>query len=1211
MRSVILLILLGIVAPVMAQVADDFSDGDFTSNPAWSGDTDRFTVEPFGADFALQSNGLAQADTIALATPSAGARGEWRFLFQWNFNLSTSNGARIYLVANNADLKGTLQGYFLQLGTNNDDEVRLYVQDGASSDRTLFGSGTEGLLAGDNGTVELRVLRDDLGQWQVHVDGVPDITDVTDDTFDFSTHLGVWVKHSTTAGQSFLFDDVFQDPTVADVTPPTLIGAEAIGAFTVEVEFDEQVIPEAADYAIDNGIGVPNSATLVPGIPTKVSLALATPLQDNTTYTLVVSDVADPEGNILVSDQTTFFFGMLNEPNPRDVVINEIMYDPPFPQSSANEWVELYNRSAETFDLIGFAIQDAVGLPVQVATTSTPIGPGEYAVLVNDGVTFAEAFPGVAFIEVPAFPSLNNTGDRPAILFDGMEIDAVPYEPGWGGTDAALERIDPDGPSNFASNWGTTTSSAFGTPGTQNSIFSPDITPPAIVSVSASDPSFVDVFFTEPVDPATAGNPANYSIDGGIGQPAIADVAPEGEPERVQLFLSTPLAANTSYTLTVTGVEDIVGNVLLNAQAPFFFGQGETPEPRDLVINEFLYDEPAANSPGEYVELFNRSDKVLDLADFTLGDSVGDTTITTSPVYVLPGNYAVLVDDGVAFSTVFVGVPFVEVPGWHTLNNSGDAIVLKSTGLPIDSLFYDDSWGGEDASLERKDPESPSSFAVNWMTTTDLDGGTPGALNSVFQPDVSGPTPLAVAVSLDGLTLAVPFDEPLEEASVTTGAFSVTGPVSPGVVAAVYTLAPDPIVTLTLSSPLSLGDYVLGVSSIRDLLGNESQGVAFPFSFEPDETAPSLTTAFALDASTIEVRFSEDVTEASASNSSNYSIDGGIGNPELVVFPLDGDDRRAQLVLSTPLTERVLYTLTVNGVADETGNLLAIGTAVLFFGEADVPIPGELVINEIMFDPSNGGDGEYVELFNRTDKLFDLRTLVFTDDGDPEGTTASETPAIIPPNAFVVLVADRDSFRTVFVDVVVPVFEARSFPALNNDGDALSLFHAGVVIDSVSYEPEWHRVELEDATGIALERVDPAAPATDPTNWSSSLDPRGGTPGNENTAFASIGEPPANPGLEIDSPFDPDAGQSAAIRYTLATDAALVRVRIFDGAGRLVRQLEDGNLSGSTGSLLWDGRGDDGRRLRIGIYIVLLEAVNVEGASSEAHRSVAVLARRF
>jgi len=92
MRLPFLLLLAWVfVTPATAQVMDDFSDGDFTTNPPWSGDTDRFTIVPFGADFALQGDGLAQPDTISMSTPSTGGRGEWRFLFQWNrIMLSTS-----------------------------------------------------------------------------------------------------------------------------------------------------------------------------------------------------------------------------------------------------------------------------------------------------------------------------------------------------------------------------------------------------------------------------------------------------------------------------------------------------------------------------------------------------------------------------------------------------------------------------------------------------------------------------------------------------------------------------------------------------------------------------------------------------------------------------------------------------------------------------------------------------------------------------------------------------------------------------------------------------------------------------------------------------------------------------------------------------------------------------------------------------------------
>ncbi|MEM8560255.1 MAG: hypothetical protein AAGG50_20740, partial [Bacteroidota bacterium] len=114
-----------------AQLTDDFADGDFTSNPAWTGDTERFAVVPFEADFALRSDGLAESDTIALATPSTTAFGTWRFRFRFEDNLTTGKGTRVYLVANTDDLKGEVQGYYVQIGTNNGDEIRLYRQDGA------------------------------------------------------------------------------------------------------------------------------------------------------------------------------------------------------------------------------------------------------------------------------------------------------------------------------------------------------------------------------------------------------------------------------------------------------------------------------------------------------------------------------------------------------------------------------------------------------------------------------------------------------------------------------------------------------------------------------------------------------------------------------------------------------------------------------------------------------------------------------------------------------------------------------------------------------------------------------------------------------------------------------------------------------------------------------------------------------------------------
>src|SRR5690606_22477355 len=321
----------------------------------------------------------------------------------------------------------------------------------------------------------------------------------------------------------------------------------------------------------------------------------------------------------------------------------------------------------------------------------------------------------------------------------------------------------------------------------------------------------------------TADDPAQYDVSGGIGRPAAVQVAPGGADDRVLLTLAVPLQPNTTYTLTVTGVADLAGNVLAEAQATFFFGQGAVPEARDLVVNELLYDEPAANSPGEFVELFNRSDAVFDLSEFTFSDAVGTVPVTNEPVFIEPGGYVVLVESAAAFAAVFPGVPFVEPPSWRALNDSGDAVVLAhESGVTVDSLFYDDAWGGRDRSLERKDPDGPSAFAVNWATTT-APVGTPGAQNTQFMVDTQGPEVASVAVTGGGSVLLVLFDEPLDPASVSAGAFTVTtedGAPAASVTGAEYLGDSPPTVRLTLSAPLTAGAYRVTPSGVTDLLGN-------------------------------------------------------------------------------------------------------------------------------------------------------------------------------------------------------------------------------------------------------------------------------------------------------------------------------------------------------------------------------------------------------
>jgi hypothetical protein len=97
-----------------------------------------------------------------------------------------------------------------------------------------------------------------------------------------------------------------------------------------------------------------------------------------------------------------------------------------------------------------------------------------------------------------------------------------------------------------------------------------DVTPPTVVRALATvDRSFdhVTVMFSEPVTARTATNAANYAIAG----LSISSARLSGSGTNVVLKTGA-LTPGTSYTLTVNGIQDMVGNrILPNSQVPVSF----------------------------------------------------------------------------------------------------------------------------------------------------------------------------------------------------------------------------------------------------------------------------------------------------------------------------------------------------------------------------------------------------------------------------------------------------------------------------------------------------------------------------------------------------------------------------------------------------------------------------------------------------------------
>lgn len=115
------------------------------------------------------------------------------------------------------------------------------------------------------------------------------------------------------------------------------------------------------------------------------------------------------------------------------------------------------------------------------------------------------------------------------------------------------------------------------------------------------------------------------------------------------------------------------------------------------------------------------------------------------------------------------------------------------------------------------------------------------------------------------------------------------------------------------------------------------------------------------------------------------------------------------------------------------------------------------VISEVMYDAPSGypePTAEWVEIFNPTLDTVDLSFAVFSDDPNPgasEGFVRLPAGAVIPPNGFLLLVNDADSFATYWGSLLqdplyasTPVYPYASFRvgtiSLANAGDDAHLF---------------------------------------------------------------------------------------------------------------------------------------------------------------------------
>jgi plastocyanin len=402
------------------------------------------------------------------------------------------------------------------------------------------------------------------------------------------------------------------------------------------------------------------------------------------------------------------------------IVITEIMYNPPESGNDTTEYIELLNISDQAINLQGYSFTEGVVLEFG----NLSLAPGAY-VLATKSNTAMNAYFGVEGVEWTD-GSLSNSGEDIILTNSAGEVvDMVDFDDGgdWpseaDGSGYSLELCDPFKDNNDPANWKISITETetiiegavvFASPGVENEIECEDLIDHTVDVLGLMfDPKNLTINLNETVQWINSQG-GNHNVNGSLST----------YPENPEGFYSgAPSTDNWVYTHTFTKS----GFYRYKCDLHGAFGMTGTievlaAEAGKLVINEIMYNDPSDADSLEFVEIHNLGNDEIFLDAFKLTANTLDFTFPDTSI--APGDFMVICQDSEAFQRHF---------GWMAmswgdakLNNNQDHLkILAPDGGIIDEVEYGDNppWSsladGLGHSLNLCRPELDNALGENWQ----------------------------------------------------------------------------------------------------------------------------------------------------------------------------------------------------------------------------------------------------------------------------------------------------------------------------------------------------------------------------------------------------------------------------------------------------------------------------------------------------------------
>ncbi len=736
------------------------------------------------------------------------------------------------------------------------------------------------------------------------------------------------------------------------------------------------------------------------------------------------------------------------------LVITEIMYNPPESGTDTLEFIEIYNKGTQAADLGGFAFGEGVEFTFY---NGTSLDAGDFLLVAVDSSAMENSFGVDAYQWFSG--GLSNSGEDISIIDDFRQRvafvdfdDAAPWPTTPDGDGPSLTFCDPSQDNNDPTFWSASTmfqlvnaagDSIWATPGTECDPW----TDPPIANFDASATNIltggsVDFYDMSQGDPHTWA----WTFNGGVPSTS-SDQNPTG------ITFSAPGVYDVCLIVTNDFGDDtkcVTGFITV-----------EDPTDADIVITEIMYNPPESGDDSlEFIEIYNNGSNDVNMREWYFAEGI---EFVFPDVTLNAGEYMLIAKNVEAMNNTFGVTSYEWTDGG--LSNSGELLQLNDRFDAVAAAVeYDDGgdWptspDGNGPSLTFCDPSLDNALAANWSASVEL-----AAINaegdSIWATPGTGCLLLPVADFTSDVTVVA------EGGSVNFTDMSTGEPYE-----WYWEFEGGTPATSTEQNPTVIyateGTYNVSLTATND--AGEDMVLVEDY-ITVSNTPPPPAADFEADVTTITVGGTVNFTDLSLYDPSEWAwaFDGGT--------PATSDEQNPVVVYNAPGTFTVSLTATNTYGSDE----MIKEAYITVLPEAS---GADIVITEIMYNPPEAGDDslEFIELYNKGAETVNLEGFYFA-----EGIEFVFPSVDIASGAYLLVAINEAAMNSTFGVTALQWTDG----ALKNSGELVLLKDAaGVTIDSVEYSDVEPWPTVCDGDGPSLTLCNPNNDNALAESWSASTE---------------------------------------------------------------------------------------------------------------------------